>query len=145
MGLRGVEQKDFMQWNTLWKLYQEIYQVSLKEELSTLTFERLLNKSEPMECFVFEDGEKIVGFVHFIFHRSTWSERDSCYLQDLFVSPNCRSKGIGKQLIEAVYAEAKKKDCAKVYWLTHESNSTARILYDHVAENVGFIQYRKIF
>ncbi len=145
MGLRGVEQKDFMQWNTLWKLYQEFYQVSLKEELSTLTFERLLNKSEPMECFVFEDGEKIVGFVHFIFHRSTWSERDSCYLQDLFVSPNCRSKGIGKQLIEAVYAEAKKKDCAKVYWLTHESNSTARILYDHVAENVGFIQYRKIF
>ena len=145
MGLRGVEQKDFMQWNTLWKSYQEFYQVSLKEELSTLTFERLLNKSEPMECFVFEDGEKIVGFVHFIFHRSTWSERDSCYLQDLFVSPNCRSKGIGKQLIEAVYAEAKKKDCAKVYWLTHESNSTARILYDHVAENVGFIQYRKIF
>ena len=145
MGLRGVEQKDFMQWNTLWKLYQEFYQVSLKEELSTLTFERLLNKSEPMECFVFEDGEKIVGFVLFIFHRSTWSERDSCYLQDLFVSPNCRSKGIGKQLIEAVYAEAKKKDCAKVYWLTHESNSTARILYDHVAENVGFIQYRKIF
>ena len=145
MGLRGVEQKDFMQWNTLWKLYQEFYQVSLKEELSTLTFERLLNKSEPMECFVFEDGEKIVGFVNFIFHRSTWSERDSCYLQDLFVSPNCRSKGIGKQLIEAVYAEAKKKDCAKVYWLTHESNSTARILYDHVAENVGFIQYRKIF
>ena len=143
MGLRGVEQKDFMQWNTLWKLYQEFYQVSLKEELSTLTFERLLNKSEPMECFVFEDGEKIVGFVHFIFHRSTWSERDSCYLQDLFVSPNCRSKGIGKQLIEAVYAEAKKKDCAKVYWLTHESNSTARVLYDHVAENVGFIQYRK--
>ncbi len=143
MGLRGVEQKDFMQWNTLWKLYQEFYQVSLKEELSTLTFERLLNKSEPMECFVFEDGEKIVGFVHFIFHRSTWSERDSCYLQDLFVSPNCRSKGIGKQLIEAVYTEAENKDCAKVYWLTHESNSTARVLYDHVAENVGFIQYRK--
>ncbi len=143
MGLRGVEQKDFMQWNTLWKLYQEFYQVSLKEELSTLTFERFLNKSEPMECFVFEDGEKIVGFVHFIFHRSTWSERDSCYLQDLFVSPNCRSKGIGKQLIEAVYAEAENKECAKVYWLTHESNSTARVLYDHVAENVGFIQYRK--
>ena len=143
MGLRGVEQKDFTQWHTLWKLYQEFYQVSLKEELSTLTFERLLNKSEPMECFVFEDGEKIVGFVHFIFHRSTWSERDSCYLQDLFVSPSCRSKGIGKQLIEAVYAEAENKDCAKVYWLTHESNSTARILYDHVAENVGFIQYRK--
>jgi len=143
MGLRGVEQKDFMQWNTLWKSYQEFYQVSLKEQLSTLTFERLLNKSEPMGCFVFEDGEKIVGFVHFIFHRSTWSERDSCYLQDLFVSPNCRSKGIGKQLIEAVYAEAENKDCAKVYWLTHESNLTARILYDHVAENVGFIQYRK--
>ena len=143
MGLRGVEQKDFIQWNTLWKLYQEFYQVSLKEELSTLTFERFLNKSEPMECFVFEDGEKIVGFVHFIFHRSTWSERDSCYLQDLFVSPNCRSKDIGKQLIEAVYAEAENKECAKVYWLTHESNSTARVLYDHVAENVGFIQYRK--
>lgn len=143
MGLRGVEQKDFMQWNTLWKSYQEFYQVSLKEELSVITFERLIDNKEPMGCFVFEDDEKIIGFVHFIFHRSTWSERDSCYLQDLFVSPNCRSKGIGKQLIEAVYAEAENKECAKVYWLTHESNSTARVLYDHVAENVGFIQYRK--
>lgn len=143
MSIRGIDSNDFGQWNILWNAYQEFYKVSLTTELSAFTFERLLNKNEPMECFVFEDNGTLVGFVHYIFHRSTWSERDSCYLQDLFVSPNCRSKGIGKQLIQEVYMEAKNKGCSKVYWLTHESNETARVLYDHVAENVGFIQYRK--
>lgn len=127
----------------LWKAYQRFYKVTLNDELSKLSFTRLVSGDKTMGCFVYGSEQKLIGFVHYIFHKSTWSEGDSCYLQDLFVDDHSRSKGIGKALIEAVYAEAKNQQCAKVYWLTHESNSTARILYDAVAENVGFIQYRK--
>jgi len=84
-----------------------------------------------------------VGLVHHIRHRSCWTTGDYCYLQDLFVSPALRGSGIGRKLIEHVYAEASRAGCARVYWLTHETNATAIRLYDRVAERSGFVQYRK--
>ena len=97
-----------------------------------------------MGCFVVEDEQQsMIGFTHFLYHRSAWSIANNCYLQDLYVLPEYRNLGIARQLIEAVYAEAEKCECAKVYWLTQETNQTARHLYDKIAENSGFIQYRK--
>jgi hypothetical protein len=46
-------------------------------------------------------------------------------------------------LIEAVYAAAREAGSPRVYWMTHETNAQARILYDKIAERSGFIQYRK--
>jgi hypothetical protein len=45
-------------------------------------------------------------------------------------------------LIQHVYAEARRQDCSRVYWLTHETNTAAMQLYDRIAERSGFIQYR---
>jgi GNAT superfamily N-acetyltransferase len=50
---------------------------------------------------------------------------------------------VGRQLIEHVYAEARQAGCPMVYWLTHEKNCTARLLYDRIAIHQGFIKYRK--
>jgi GNAT superfamily N-acetyltransferase len=51
----------------------------------------------------------------------------------------------GGKLIEAVYAEAKLRGCSRVYWLTHETNKDAMLLYDRIGARSGFVQYRKIF
>ena len=83
--------------------------------------------------------------VHWIHHRSCWTAGDNCYLQDLFVAPTARGHGAGRGLIEHVYAQARAAGCARVYWLTHETNADARVLYDRLAERPGFIQYRKLF
>jgi GNAT superfamily N-acetyltransferase len=88
------------------------------------------------------DG-RLSGIVHYILHRSTWSVGDYCYLQDLFVAQSVRGGGLGRALIEAVYERARAAGASRVYWLTHEANATARRLYDAVADNAGFIQYRK--
>lgn len=143
MHLRKLESHDFEQWMVLWKEYLVFYQTGLAEQQSELTFKRLIDLHEPMGCFVLEEGQNFVGFVHYIFHKSTWTEGDYCYLQDLYVKASYRSHGLGKKLIEAVYTEAAQKQCSRVYWLTQENNQTARKLYDHVAQNTGFIQYRK--
>lgn len=81
--------------------------------------------------------------VNFIYHRSNWSIENSCYLQDLLVVPETRGTGVGRQLIEFVYATAKADGCCKVHWLTHETNATAIQLYERIAERPGFIQFRK--
>jgi GNAT superfamily N-acetyltransferase len=55
-----------------------------------------------------------------------------------------RSSGVGRQLIEYVYDQARQADCARVHWLTHDSNSKAMLLYERVAERSGFLQFRKL-
>ena len=85
----------------------------------------------------------LAGIAHYLFHRTNWSIADSCYLQDLFVDPAFRGHGLGRALIEAVADRAREDKASRLYWLTHETNSTARALYDRLAQRSGFIQYRK--
>jgi len=80
--------------------------------------------------------------VHYLFHPVTWAKSDRCYLEDLFVSPDARVKGAGRALIEAVYQAAEEAGTDQVYWLTAESNMTARRLYDRIGHVTPFIKYR---
>ena len=63
---------------------------------------------------------------------------------DLFVADAARGKGLGRALIEAVYEKAGAASASRVYWLTQSGNAQARALYDKMADNLGFIQYRKV-
>jgi GNAT superfamily N-acetyltransferase len=78
-------------------------------------------------------------------HRSSWRSADTCYLEDLYVAQDTRGGGVGRKLIEAVYAAARSRNCSRVYWLTHETNAQAMLLYDKVAAKSGFLHYLKRF
>jgi GNAT superfamily N-acetyltransferase len=84
-----------------------------------------------------------VGLVHYLFHRSTTSIEPTCYLQDLFTDARLRGRGVGRALIEAVYAAAREAGATRVYWQTHETNATAMKLYDQVADRTGFLVYHR--
>lgn len=143
MEVRPVAATDRAAWLSLWQGYQTFYKVQLPAAASETAWRRLHDPAEPMFLLgTYVDG-RLCGIVHYILHRSTWTEGDYCYLQDLFVDDAMRGRGLGRALIEAVYAEAGKRGVSRVYWLTHESNAEARALYDKVAERSGFIQYRK--
>ena len=146
MNIRPVTKNDFNEWLHLWKGYQVFYKAAIIDEITKTTFDRFQDAREPVYCLVIENQEKqLIGLVHYIFHRSTWTIKNYCYLQDLFVDPKHRASGLGRKLIEAVYAEAEKNHCSRVYWLTQENNEQARMLYDRIADQTGFIQYRKLF
>jgi GNAT superfamily N-acetyltransferase len=108
------------------------------------TWDRLHDPAEPVHALMAESGDGLLGFVHFLYHRSTWTVGPYCYLQDLFTAEAARGRGVARALIEAVYAQAQQAGASRVYWLTHESNETARALYDKVAARSGFIQYRHL-
>jgi GNAT superfamily N-acetyltransferase len=98
-----------------------------------------------MHVIVAERDGKLLGLVHYLFHRNTAMLGPTCYLQDLFTVAATRGQGIGRALIEGVYERAQAAGSSRVYWMTQESNATARRLYDQVAEHSGFIQYRRQF
>jgi GNAT superfamily N-acetyltransferase len=141
--IRPLRPEDHAAWLPLWRGYQAFYEVDIAPEVSASTWARLLDPAEPVAGALAWNGATAVGLVHHIRHRSCWTTGDYCYLQDLFVSPALRGSGIGRKLIEHVYAEASREGCARVYWLTHETNMTAMRLYDRIAERSGFVQYRK--
>ena len=141
--IRDLAPGDRAQWDPLWQGYLEFYQTKLADEVTELTFQRLLDPAEPMFALVaVRDGE-LIGVVQSVVHRATWTATYYCYLEDLFVAPAARGSGAGRALIEAVYARADALSCSRVYWLTQEDNATARALYDKVARKTDFIQYRR--
>ena len=136
--------EDHAAWLPLWRGYQSFYEVDIPLDVSATTWARLLDPAEPVAGALAWSGPEAVGLVHHIRHRSCWTIGDYCYLQDLFVAPALRRAGVGRKLIEHVYAVAAREGCSRVYWLTHETNATAMQLYDRTAERSGFVQYRKI-
>ena len=141
--IRALSPDDRAAWLQLWQGYQSFYKVEIADAVTAKTWSRMLDPDEPVHgALALLDGEA-VGLVHFLFHRSTWSDVDICYLQDLFVVPEVRGQGVGEALIAHVYEHAHAAGTAEVYWLTHETNTTAMKLYDRVATRDGFIQYSK--
>ena len=139
-----AREADFAQWLLLWQGYQTFYKTAIKEEVTAKTWSRFLDQNESMHCALLEIDGNLVGMVHYIFHRSCWTAGDYVYLQDLFAAPELRGKGVGRALIDHVYAVAKAQGGSRVWWLTHETNSDAMHLYDKMADKSGFIQYRKL-
>jgi GNAT superfamily N-acetyltransferase len=140
--VRPLEQTDHADWRRLWTAYLEFYNTTVSEEVYATTWMRLFSdgKFEPRGMIALVDG-KPVGLTHYLYHRTCWSPVDNCYLQDLFADPAMRGKGIGRALIMAVHEAAAKLGVSNVYWMTHETNATARKLYDSVARRTGFIEY----
>jgi GNAT superfamily N-acetyltransferase len=141
--IRPVARADFDRWLPLWQGYNLFYgRPSLPSEITHMTWSRFFDAYEPMHALVAERNGDLLGLVHYLFHRSTIHIAPVCYLQDLFTTESARGQGVGRALIEAVYEVARKAGSPRVYWLTHETNSTAMKLYDKVAERSGFIVYR---
>jgi len=143
--IRPVSRDDFDAWHPLWKGYQRFYDVDIPESVTRSTWARFMDPSEPMHAALAVAGGQKLGLVHWLYHRSTWTSEDYCYLQDLFVTDEARSRGVGRALIEHVYVEARLRKVPRVYWLTHRTNQNAMQLYDRVADRSDFIQYRKQF
>ena len=141
--VRPLTTADRAGWDRLWKGYLEFYETTLPKAQYDLTFARFLDAAEPMFAYIAEHEGKAKGLVHIILHSHGWRDGPTCYLQDLYVDGDTRGTGMGRALIEHVYHVTKAAGGGRVYWLTHETNATARKLYDRIADSTGFIQYAK--
>ena len=142
--VRSLRVEDEADWRRLWTGYLEFYESAVSEEVYATTFARLLDPARVQQAgFVAEDGGRLVGLVHVVWHAHNWKLEDICYLQDLYVDPEVRGTGAGRALIEAVYAQADARGTPSVYWMTQDFNETARRLYDRIGTVTPFIKYQR--
>jgi GNAT superfamily N-acetyltransferase len=141
--IRALRARDREQWLRLWEGYLRFYRQHLPQQVTDATFARLADRKAQPHALVAEQEGQLTGFVHYTFHRTTWSVAEICYLEDLFVDPATRGGGTGRALIHAVYAAADRAAAASVYWMTQEFNADGRALYDTLAHRTSFIRYER--
>jgi len=145
--IRAPTPADFAAWQVLWDGYNAFYgrsgATALAPEITRITWGRFFDAYEPVHALIAERSGKMLGLVHYLYHRSTIFAHPICYLQDLFTVEAARGQGVGRALIQSVYERAQAAGSPRVYWQTHETNSVAMRLYDQVADKSGFLVYRK--
>ena len=142
--VRPLRPDDEPAWRTLWRDYLAFYEAEVPEQVYATTFARLLgNDPHDFSGMIAEVDGRPVGLAHYLFHRHGWKIENVCYLQDLYADPAVRGRGIGRELIEAVYAAADAAGAPSVYWLTQDFNTQARHLYDRVGKLTPFIKYAR--
>jgi GNAT superfamily N-acetyltransferase len=139
-GIAPLRHAERARWEELWTSYQRFYGVQLSAAVTDATWARLRD-GRIQGLGARDAGDRLIGIVHFLYHEDTWSTASACYLQDLYVDTAARGAGVAKRLIAATAEAARQAGANPPYWLTHESNATARRLYDRVGVNHGFLHY----
>lgn len=92
--------------------------------------EQLRSARPPFECVIAEWSSRPVGFALFFHNYSTWKGRPGLYLEDLYVQPDQRGRGIGKALLLHLFDLARERGCGRVEWSVLDWNTPAIAFYE---------------
>jgi len=142
VSIRPIEARDAARWRALWDGYCAFYEREHDEAVARHTWERIMDPAGPVHAIVAErDDGYVIGMANYILHDNTATLSPVCYLQDLFVDPAARARGVGKQLIDWLVAAMAREGWSRLYWNTKENNYRARGLYDKYTPHSGFLRY----
>lgn len=134
--IRAIENRDFPDWLPLW----DGNNLETRDEAVTSeTWSRLIDPEFPVYGLVAEDGGKLVGLVHYIVHPTTGSLKNVCYMQDVYVAPPARQKGVARKLLKELAAIGQRREkWARIYWMAEADNEAAQKLYKTIGVKLDF-------
>ena len=142
LNVRPLHESDRTSWAALWGAYLQFYKTEVPADTYDVYFARLLGDDpQDFNALVAEKDGQLIGLTHYLFHRHGWKVENTCYLQDLYAAPAARGLGVGRALIEGVYAAADAAGAPSVYWNTQDDNAVARRLYDRIGTLTNFLKY----
>lgn len=139
--IRAALPADEAAWRELWRGYCDFYRAQVPPEVTDRTWTRILDPDSQIMCVVAEVDGQVYGFANCVVHENTWETQAICYLEDLFVLPSARGRGIATALLDWLSNAMRAEGWARLYWMTPADNVTARRLYDRYAQADGFVRY----
>jgi GNAT superfamily N-acetyltransferase len=129
-------------WDPLYAGYCAFYKVEHTAAKADTVWSWLMDTGHPVKGFLARDSAGVVvGFTHYRGYPRPIAGGDGCFLDDLFVTPQARGRGVAEKLIAAVVDEARRRGWPVVRWITAEDNASARALYDRVAVKTHWVTY----
>ena len=144
MIIRDPLQEDEAAWKRLWSGYNAFYETRVDDAVTQRTWQRILDPSSAIFARLAAHNNNVLGFSMSVLHEGTWTIEPVCYLEDLFVDPQWRGKGVGRLLIQDLVYRARARHWSRLYWHTRAGNP-ARRLYDDFAKADDFVRYRLLF
>ena len=141
--VRPVTAPDEPAWRELFSAYGRFYETEFPVQVLDGVWAWLMDPNHPERCFVAVDNGEILGFAHLQQQVDTFRAGTGWFLDDLYVRPEARGRGVGRALIEALSAFAKEHGGGDVRWITAEDNHTAQSLYDSLAKKTTWVLYEK--
>jgi GNAT superfamily N-acetyltransferase len=83
-----------------------------------------------------EDGGSAIGFAFYFIQYSTWTGRPTLYLEDLFVAPEHRSRGLGKAFMARLAKEAVERGCGRFQWAVLDWNAPSIAFYESLGARI---------
>lgn len=105
------------------------HEVSANEELLRVA---LFGERAFAEVFIAYDDGQAVGFALFFHNFSTFLGRPGIYLEDLYVQPHARGKGIGRALLAHLARLARERHCGRLEWAVLDWNEPAIRFYKNL-------------
>ncbi len=135
VSIRAITEDDYDQWLPLW----DGNNLGTRDEAVTAqTWARLNDGDHAVNGLVAEDDGALIGLTHYIVHPTTGSLTDVCYMQDVYVDPDHRKKGVARKMVEHLAIIGMKKHWARLYWLADDGNAAAQELYKHIGVKLNF-------
>lgn len=133
--IRPINSEDFPEWLALWNANNQGHK---NEELTTTTWMRLNDPGAQVFGLVAESNSRLIGLLQYIVHPTTGSVAPVCYMQDVFVEPAQRKKGIARAMIKELERIGKCEKWARIYWLAEADNVAAQALYKTLGHKMNF-------
>lgn len=123
--------------------YQRFYEVEqIDDERNRAFFSRFIAPSEDGMLLGARRADELLGYACLFWHFTSLVPAETVLMNDLYVSPEARSQGVGRALIEASAAVARERGAHHLEWVTAPDNETAQRLYDSTgAERSAWIEY----
>ena len=126
ISLKPLDREDKDGWLELWQGFLENYGENALAHLTFSTFDKLVTKEHPLRSRIaLDENQRVVGFIHYFLHDSTWQTRESCFIEDLYVAKDMRRQGIGRQLLDDVARVAGINHWSRMYMAVPGSDETA--------------------
>lgn len=110
-----------------------VYEKMLDDVVATEeTLKESIFKNNRAEALLIEFNGKIIGYIIYFFNFSTFIGREGLYLEDIYIDPEYRGNGIGKEAFETLVHIAKENKCERMEWVCLDWNEPSLRFYDSI-------------